>query len=737
MSEPADSTESPNPLPPEPFIREQVQLLYNGLPLSLISSLIIGLLLSISHLPVVGQAEIIYWNLILGVTLILRLILWQFWLNAGALYSAKCWLQLFRVGAWIAGVAWGVAPLLIYADDNSIFQALLTFCLAGVVSGSLTSLSADRLSALGFSILAVCPLTLLLILNKSPVSVAMSVMTVLFIIFVVSSSGRTQKELRSQIQQNEALMALGEELQENRDIDSIITKIQSQFISEHNFRDSLQGLINETSETCECNLGFIADVRYDEKNQPYMRMLSYSYKKNDSNYDFFSMVKSSEPQEFRNLNGLFGKIIKTQKPVFSENPRKDIRSIGTPENHPEIFNFLGIPIFHANELIAVLGLANSTKAFSHHTINKLIPVINLISQLISTSQLQYQHKQDIAVLEEASVQTKTILDDIADGIITIDQYGIIRSFNKAAETIFGYNAEQIVGSNVDMLMPDKNKQEHNDRISQHLKTGNSKIIGVGREVVGVRRNGKHFPMDLMVSKVTQKGEPLFIGVVRDISEKINLLEAHNNQLKKLATELRVPSHALSLALSILESSINQKSLGNCENMVRSARAEQGKLQEKIQSIIYDGSKTKISAHDLKEISAFEAIQYWVDSYRHIASFRGMKLALVNNLHDEVILATESHLEKSIIYLLSLAVESNQETDDIKIFLDQSKGKIRIYFVVKNRGYFDSILNKSEWEFHKKEFLRYSSVLETEKIAIADSAEQYDVVYINFLLAITK
>lgn len=737
MSEPADSTESPNPLPPEPFIREQVQLLYNGLPLSLISSLIIGLLLSISHLPVVGQVEIIYWNLILGTTLILRLILWQFWLNAGALYRAKCWLQLFRVGAWIAGIAWGAAPLLIYADDNSIYQALLTFCLAGVVSGSLTSLSADRLSALGFAILAIFPLTLLLILNESPVSVAMSVMTVLFIIFVVSSSGRTQKELRSQIQQNEALMALGEELQENRDIDGIITKIQSQFISEHNYRDSIQSLINETSQTCECKLGFIAEVCHDEKNQPYLRMLSYSYKKNDSNYDFFNAVKNSEPQEFRNLNGLFGKIIKTQKPVFSENPRKDIRSIGTPEKHPEIVNFVGIPIFHANELIAVLGLANSPKVFTQHTINKLIPVINLISQLISTSQLQYQHKQDIAVLEEASIQTKTILDDIADGIITIDQYGMIRSFNKAAETIFGYNAEDIIGSNVDKLMPDKDKREHTYRIGQHLKTGNSKIIGVGREVVGVRRNGKHFPMDLMVSKVTQKGEPLFIGVIRDISEKMNILEAHNNQLKKLAAELRVPSHALSLALSILESHLNQHSIRGFNSLVRSAKDEHSKLQVKIQSILSEGAGTKNLANDIKTVPAAELIQYWIESYRHIAAYGGAKIVLINNLHDESISVVESQLENAVIYLLGLAVESHPGLNEIKMFLEQCKGKVRFYFILKDINYFKSVRNESEWNLHKEEFLRYSLVLGQEKIEIADSREQYDVVFVDFLLAITQ
>src|SRR6187551_2661357 len=129
---------------------EQMRSLYHSLPVSLVSSLIIALILSISHWKVIGQAEIILWNLLLGGTLLARLILWIFWHNAHQLYSTHFWLNCFRLGVWLSGAAWGAAALLLFAHEDTIYQALLAFSLAGVASGSMTSLTVDKYSSLGF-----------------------------------------------------------------------------------------------------------------------------------------------------------------------------------------------------------------------------------------------------------------------------------------------------------------------------------------------------------------------------------------------------------------------------------------------------------------------------------------------------------------------------------------------------------------------------------------------------------
>lgn len=122
-------------------------------------------------------------------------------------------------------------------------------------------------------------------------------------------------------------------------------------------------------------------------------------------------------------------------------------------------------------------------------------------------------------LRDAEARTRAIIDTAADGIITINDRGIIQTFNPAAEHIFGYDADSVVGKNIRMLMPSPYQEEHDSYLARYLETGKSSIIGIGREVVGQRRDGSVFPMDITVSAVRVGGEQLFTGIVRDITER--------------------------------------------------------------------------------------------------------------------------------------------------------------------------------------------------------------------------
>ena len=117
---------------------------------------------------------------------------------------------------------------------------------------------------------------------------------------------------------------------------------------------------------------------------------------------------------------------------------------------------------------------------------------------------------------------RVIVESAIDGIITIDGHGLVQSFNPAAERLFGYRAAEVLGQNVAILMPPQDAEKHDAHIRRYLETRQPRIIGIGREVTGRRKDGTTFPMHLSVGEASIDGEITFIGIVRDLSERAAL-----------------------------------------------------------------------------------------------------------------------------------------------------------------------------------------------------------------------
>lgn len=115
--------------------------------------------------------------------------------------------------------------------------------------------------------------------------------------------------------------------------------------------------------------------------------------------------------------------------------------------------------------------------------------------------------------------TRAILDTAINPIITIDAKGTVASFNPAAEWLFGYNKNEVLGQNVKVIMPEPYRAEHDGYLARYLREGEPHIIGKGREVVGRRKDGTTFPMHLSVGRMDVAGEPMFVGIIVDITDR--------------------------------------------------------------------------------------------------------------------------------------------------------------------------------------------------------------------------
>ena len=184
----------------------------------------------------------------------------------------------------------------------------------------------------------------------------------------------------------------------------------------------------------------------------------------------------------------------------------------------------------------------------HEAIGKIVGISKVVRDLSELQRL----KQD---LQRREALLRSILDTVPDGLVVIDEHGIVQSFNPAAERMFGYAAAEIAGHNVSLLMPSPHAADHDGYISRYMTTGERRIIGIGRIVVARRKDGSTFPMELQIGEVNIPGARLFTGFVRDLTER----QDQDRRLAELQSELIHVSRLSELGqmVSVLAHEVNQ------------------------------------------------------------------------------------------------------------------------------------------------------------------------------------
>ncbi|WP_457289879.1 PAS domain-containing sensor histidine kinase [Pedobacter sp. UYP24] len=171
---------------------------------------------------------------------------------------------------------------------------------------------------------------------------------------------------------------------------------------------------------------------------------------------------------------------------------------------------------------------------------------------------------------ESAKLLKAIIESAIDGIITIDDCGLIESLNPAAQKLFGYSIEEVIGKNISMLMPEPDRSGHDGYIARYKHTGEKRIIGTGREVRGLRKDGSTFPFRLAVNEVKYNERNIYTGFIHDLSkekeaeqrlreyaaELEELVEERTISLRKTVTALKEAKEEVSLSL-FKEKELNQ------------------------------------------------------------------------------------------------------------------------------------------------------------------------------------
>src|SRR6187431_50568 len=160
-------------------------------------------------------------------------------------------------------------------------------------------------------------------------------------------------------------------------------------------------------------------------------------------------------------------------------------------------------------------------------------------------------------LRASNARWQAVIESAVNGILVIDQSGRIETVNPAAERLFGYTEAELVGQNVSLLMPSPHREEHDGYLSRYLATGEARIIGIGREVTGLKRDGTTFPLHLSVGEIVVEGERRFTGILHDLSRRVRMEEQLREQtaLARLGEMAAVLAHEIKNPLAGIRGAI--------------------------------------------------------------------------------------------------------------------------------------------------------------------------------------
>ncbi len=244
---------------------------------------------------------------------------------------------------------------------------------------------------------------------------------------------------------------------------------------------------------------------------------------------------------------------------------------------------------------------------------------------------------------------RSILDTVPDGVVVIDRAGIMTSFSPAAERMFGWTAREVIGRNVDMLMPEPYRSAHDGYIGRYHRTGEKRIIGAGRVVVGSRKDGTTFPMELAVGE-TKGPVPSYTGFVRDLTET----QETETRLQELQNELVHVSRltAMGEMASTLAHELNQP-LSAIANLLTGSRRLMDRGREADQVKIRDA----IDRAAAQALRAGEVIHRMRDFVRRGASERAVE-SLSKLIEEASALALIGEKERQVDVRLNLSPQAD-------------------------------------------------------------------------------
>ena len=282
------------------------------------------------------------------------------------------------------------------------------------------------------------------------------------------------------------------------------------------------------------------------------------------------------------------------------------------------------------------------------------------------------------LLRDHAEHTQAIVDHMVDGIVTLDQEGNIRSFNPAAERIFGYTTGEVLGKTINWFVPTPLRHSQSPGTIKQCNNDVLQLLGVGHEVDGRRKDGSLFSMEVSISEVTRQGQPMYVALMRDISERKRIERMKVEFVSTVSHELRTPLTSISGALGLIAGGSLGAISVQAQQMMAIARRNSERLGILINDLLDMEKLVAGKMHfDLQTRALLPLVEQAIEANQAYGIERGVALILTRAVPDAVVLFDKDRLMQVLANLMSNAIKYSRADGIVEISVDRHDHAFRI------------------------------------------------------------
>jgi PAS domain S-box-containing protein len=559
----------------------QLKSLLDNLGTSLMSTIAVAALATWALWPYIGEVALLSWFATVMVSVGVRL--WHRRYLQHELVEDSRWLsdQLnwIRIGCLVNGILWGVLSTAFYPEHQPMAQGLLIFIITGVSAAAVAVLAADQLCALAVVLPAVAPLSVRLIVQPEDVGRAIGVISLAYLIVITGAVRRAHAYIFGHIQlslqaleREQHLRISQDQLTRQHELSTAVARAQDRFIRDSDPLAVFADLLRDTLALTQSDYGLIAEWRDHTNHEEDLKAIAVLDRSWDEATCAKYRARISAGLQLKDSRVLFASALSSGTPVVLNNLTLVASRTGLPGGQATLRNLVAVPLSISGQRLGLVVIANRNNGYDQQLMDFLQPLLATIAQILLAVHGDQQRRSAENTVIESAERTRAVIDNVVDGIILTDAAGFIVEFNRAAERIYGYEAAEVIGRTMQVLMAHSESSYAEVVAACLAEDGAHHGSSVVRELAGLRKSGERFELELSVTPTPLSGQTMFTAVVRDITQQkrthLALVEASeaaaaanrakSEFLANMSHEIRTPMNGvLGMTELLLETTLDQ------------------------------------------------------------------------------------------------------------------------------------------------------------------------------------